>query len=587
MSTTPEKSILVTFLPSHKKVSLQPGKSILDAAKHLGLPIHANCSGTGTCGKCKIVLRQGDLPITAADLELLSEKELMQGIRLACMAVPDNDCTVAIVENAAERGGEILIQGLHRHVAIEPAVKRFSVTVPQPTLTGGGSDADLLLATLPADLEPLSLRLLQQLADKLRESHWNCQAVLFENRLLDVLPGSLDAKLGGLAIDIGTTTVVVKLIDLESGEILATSAQFNAQRKYGDDVIARINSANDLGTAALQQTLIAQLNDMIEEVLLQAHLPAERLFQLVVAGNTAMQHFLCGLPPRHLAQMPYVPVVRRYPLLTASELGLQAHPAAPVLLMPGLGRFVGGDTAAVLLTLAPRLEETWLAVDIGTNGELLLCHRGRLWTTSAAAGPAFEGAHIASGMRAVDGAIDRVYYDGGVLSSHVMGEGRAQGICGSGLIDAVAALLQAGVVDYSGRMHIPGGRVVLRDEVALTQGDIREVQLAKGAIATAIALLLREAGLRPDELESLYLAGAFGQYIRKEMALRIGLLPGVAPEKIHFIGNAACAGAELALMNRAEWKQIERLSQQVEYVEVAAQSSFQDLFAENMFFPLP
>ena len=585
MPTLETEHIRVTFLPAHEQILLDPGETILGASQRLGLTLAAPCGGSGNCGKCRMLLKQGRLDETVADRERLSAGERRAGVRLACQAVPDADCVVEIPESKPEKGGEILVQGIATRVAIHPAVRRFDVRTARPDLAQGASDAELLLAALPAQVRQISLRLLRQLPGMLRRGDWQARAIVQGERVIDLLPVSAASRLCGLAIDLGTTTVVMKWLDLESGEILATAAQFNDQKAFGADVIARIAYANAHGVEPLQSAIIGQLNDMIAQLERETGGSARDIYRIVVAGNTVMQHLFCGLPPRHLAEMPYVPVVRHYPPLPAAALGLQAHPEAVVMLMPGLGRFVGGDTAAVLLTLAAQLQGTWLAVDIGTNGEILLCHHGRIWTTSAAAGPAFEGAQISSGMRAVTGAIDRVWWRDGRLQAHVIGEGKARGICGSGLIDAAGALLEAGWMDYSGRLQQDQGEVVLRDGVALTQRDMREIQLAKGAIAAAIALLLRAADVSPHDLENLYLAGAFGQYIRKEMALRIGLLPPLPAEKIHFIGNAACAGAELALISTEEELRMAELARQVQYVEVAAQEGFQELFAENMFFP--
>ncbi len=446
----------------------------------------------------------------------------------------------------------------------------------------------------------------------------------------------ISKPLCGIAVDLGTTTIVAKLIDLETGRVLATVSELNRQRRHGEDVISRISHANAHGVEPLRQLIIGQLNGMIDQLLEQANHHGEDLpgtgrtsesggnlqidraadkdgpelpvrgeigsadiYEMVLAGNTVMQHLFLGLPPRHLAEMPYVPVMRALRPQYARELGLALHPEAEVHLLPGLGKFVGGDTAAVLLTLADRLDGTWLAVDIGTNGEILLCHQGRIWTTSAAAGPAFEGAHIAAGMRAAAGAIERVYWKRDHLEVQTIGGGEATGICGSGLIDAVAALLEAGALDETGRLledhalvtsEPPAGlpqsqpAARLTDKVWLAQKDIREVQLAKGAIATAIALLLRNANLQPSDLRHIYLAGAFGQYIRPEAALKIGLLPRVDPARIKFIGNAACAGAEIMLINGDERHQIEELARKVEYIEVAADKDFQNLFADNLLF---
>jgi len=664
MSDSSPAAITLTFLPSGRTARVAAGTSLLDAALDLDLQIETLCGGAGLCGRCRIRLMAGALPVTPADQENLTAVELAQGFRLACAAQPDADCTVEIaVAPGAE--GTILASGSGRSVELDPAVRRLSVRLDPPTLEQGPSDLEVLLAALPPETQPPPLALLRRLPGLLREGGWRGDAILLNGRLCDfqVTP----QPLCGLAIDLGTTTVVARLIDLESGRVLATAAELNRQRRYGEDVIARVGHANAHGPAELQGLIVSQLNEMIAELVatadrgpgaprsaglakevsgdlpaetgaagvtgqaagepaaekgtasLPVRIHAEDIYQAVVAGNTVMEHLLLGLPPRHLAEMPYVPAARHWAPVSASEIGLNLHPAAQLHLLPALGKFVGGDTAAVLLTLADRLDRTWLAVDIGTNGEILLCHRGRVWTTSAAAGPAFEGAHIGAGMRAAAGAIERVWWRGepvhaaaigrpsaaaagpfaGHLEVRVIGGGEAQGICGSGLIDAVAALLDADALDASGRLlagHPLVGKqpaagslpdqlaVRLAGQVHLTQRDIRELQLAKAAIATSIELLLQAAGLAPADLEQIYLAGAFGQYLSPQAALRIGLLPQVGVEKIKFIGNAACKGAEMVVVSRKESRRLLELQAKTGYFEAAADPGFQNLFAEHLLF---
>jgi uncharacterized 2Fe-2S/4Fe-4S cluster protein (DUF4445 family) len=599
MSDDAPPAITLTFLPSGRQTRVTPGTTLLDAALDLGLEIETLCGGAGLCGRCRIRLTQGDLPVTPADSENLTREEIARGFRLACAAQPSADCTVEIPSAAAEAGGEILATGTARTVPLQPAVQRIAVKLDPPTLDQGPSDLEILLAALPAGTRLPHLTLLRRLPALLRQRDWCGDAILSDGRLVDFHPEF--RPLCGLAVDLGTTTVVAKLIDLESGRLLATASGLNAQRRHGEDVISRISYVNTHGLEALHTLIVSQLYEMVDELTAQAEVHREDIYTAILAGNTVMQHLLLGLPPRHLAEMPYIPVARHSPPLRAVEIGLSLNPEAQLELLPILGKFVGGDTTAVLLTLADRLDESWLAVDIGTNGEILLCHQGRVWATSAAAGPAFEGAHIGAGMRAAAGAIERVCWKGDRLEVHTIGGGEAAGICGSGLIDAVAALLEAGALDETGRLvadhplvgYSPDGGpanapgALLTPKVRLTQKDIRELQLAKAAIATAIELLLQSAGLTPADLETVYLAGAFGQYIRPDAALRIGLLPPVDPHRIKFIGNAACAGAEMALVNQEECRRAAALSQKVEYLEAAADPHFQELFADMLLFTEP
>lgn len=596
-------SVTLTFLPKRISAKFPAGITILEAARRLGIDLSAYCGGNGVCGRCRVRVHDMDIPRSEEDQVHLTAEELDQGWRLACTSLVYADGVIAVPETAADDERDILSEGETRRVALQPAVRAVPVTTATPDLHHTVSDEELLLDALQsaapeAQLSPL---LLPQMSEQLRQSNFSITAILLDDVVVDLQPPD-QGRLYGLAVDLGTTTVVSKLIDLSNGGHLATAARLNAQRSYGEDVIGRISYASTSRehTLRLQRAVIELLNDSIAEMCRACNVQARQIYQVVVAGNTVMQHLLLGLDAKYLAQMPYVPTFRRSQKRRAVDLGLGLHPAGQVYFMPVIGRFVGGDTSAVLLSLAEKQTGVWLAVDIGTNGEMILAKDGQFWSTSAAAGPAFEGAAIGQGMRAGEGAIDRVAYHGGRWDVHVIGDVPATGICGSGLIDAVGALVQAGCLDFTGRLQPDGALPVIRGEnqsemislsgpaggeVRLSQKDIREVQLAKSAIASAIQILLKNAGVRVEELDALYLAGAFGQYIRKDMAVAIGLLPNIRLEKIHFIGNAAYVGAELALRSTRERAWIERMAGQVQYVEVAGDPEFQTIFSDHLFFP--
>ena len=596
---TTDASIRITFLPQNKTADFTAGVSILDAARQLDLSLPAYCGGNGLCGRCKVQVL-GDIAAAPVDLEFFTQEEIQQGFRLACLAHANLDCTVRLPQSA-DAAADILSEGAIRQTSLAAHVRVQAVACQEPTLSDTLSDVERLLQVLPASSKPAP-ELLPDLAANLREQNFSGAAILIGDEIVDFSPSATPACYG-VAVDLGTTTVVSKLYDLANGRKTAVAARLNSQRKYGEDVISRISYAGrgQAETRQLQQAVIDLLNDSLTEMCTQAHIERRQIYEIVLAGNTVMQHLLLGVDAHYLAQMPYVPVFRQAHSRRAAALGLAVHPAAHLYLFPGIGRFVGGDTSAVLLSLADKKEGAWLAVDIGTNGEMILARDNRFWSTSAAAGPAFEGAHISQGMRAGVGAIDRIAIRDGRLHNHVIGEAVAVGICGSGLIDAVGTLLQINALDFAGRLQdsplLPvqisaeqGPTIrfsgATGGEVSMTQKDLREVQLAKSAIATAIQILLKTAGVRPADLDALYLAGAFGQYIRKDMALAIGLLPNLAMEKIHFIGNAASVGAELALLSTTERRSVEQLAAAVHYVEVAGDPTFQNLFAENLLYPM-
>ncbi len=605
----------LTFLPANKSGDFPAGQSLLEACHQLGIELSAPCGGAGICGNCAVVVKSGNYPPTPADWEYLSADEIAQGKRLACQAKIAGDSVLLVPEPQKEEISNILVFGEKRAVELRPSVQKLFVHVDKPKLDDNPFDLEDLLraAGLSGNSLHVPLDVLRNLPDRLRRSDYQGTLVTRDSKLIGFEMGDTRGINFGLAVDIGTTTVVGKLIDLTSGQIVAIASRLNSQRSYGDDVISRISYANDKegGLSRLQQAVLEVLNEIIEDVLQQAGVKAESVYETVIVGNSVMEHLFLGVNPRHLAEMPYVPVFRGPHIVTARELGLRLHGNGQVYIFPLIGRYVGGDTVGVLLTLAAKLQQTWLAVDIGTNGEILLCHRGTIMSCSTAAGPAFEGAHIAQGMHATTGAIDRVTTEGDDIKCHVIGDAPALGLCGSGLIDAIGTLLLMGIIDETGRIksddELPAGLspamrdrivgqggercIVLKREsdgskVSLTQRDIREAQLAKGAIATGIEILLQEANLSPESLEAIYLAGAFGHYIRKDMALAIGLVPKVPEEKMHFIGNAACTGAELALVSAAERARAEGLAKAVRYVEISANPAFQDIFANRMLFDL-
>jgi uncharacterized 2Fe-2S/4Fe-4S cluster protein (DUF4445 family) len=591
-------SVRVRFLPADQSGTFAAGTSVLDAARHLHVELTAFCGGYGVCARCKVLIQGATPDITAEDRIAISAEELTAGYRLACRVRLQDDCTIILSSAEQPQETDILSDGALRHVALKPSVRTLAFQLAPPALTDNISDEEVLQTIDPGvTIHP---RVLPTLADRLRALQFKGNAVAVDGSLIQLQTTDDQAKYG-MAVDLGTTTVVCKLVDLNSGKVVATYAQLNRQRPFGEDVIGRIQYAEKgpQECRQLQQAVLDLLNDAVDDMCSKSGVDPQHIYQMMVAGNTVMEHLFLGLDARHLAQMPYIPVFRKAQRRLACELNLKLHPLAEVYLLPIIGRFVGGDTTAVLLSLADRFDHTWLAVDIGTNGEMILHQNGRLWSTSAAAGPAFEGAHISQGMRAGQGAIDRVSVVDGKLHVHVIGDVPAVGICGSGLIDAVGSLLAMHGLNLTGRLQIndkdifanpENGQGVVHlqaaeGEVLLTQADIREVQLAKSAIATAIQILLKSAGVAADQLDALYLAGAFGQYIRKDMARAIGLLPDIPLQKIHFIGNAAYVGAQLALCSSEERSRAEDLAKSVRYVEVASDPEFQDLFADNCFFP--
>ncbi|MFP4053717.1 MAG: ASKHA domain-containing protein [Phycisphaerae bacterium] len=604
----------MTFQPAGRSVQVLPGTTVLEAAGRASLPIETPCGGAGTCGKCRVQFTTGAPEPTVADRRFFSDDQLEDGWRLACRTRIVEEAVVSIpAASLVGGGGPILTRWQGGGDAdIQSAVRKVYVELPPPSLADPA--ADLLRLEHAVGRFRADLDVLAAVPGKLRAANYRGTCVLTDHRLIDFQPGDTTAQCAGVAVDIGTTTVAATLVDLAGGQELAVAACMNPQVRFGDDVLSRIMLASkgpdELKT--LQRGIIEAVGELIDELCRQASFEPDDICEIAFAGNTTMQHLLCGIDPTPLGTVPFAPAVARGLLLRAAELGISIHPRGTAQVMPVIGGFVGGDTVAgVLATGLPTGELPAMLVDIGTNGEIVLATEdGTLHAASTAAGPAFEGARISCGMRAADGAIEKVAFDGGPLQVSVIGGGKASGLCGSALVDVAAILLEAGIVTPEGRMLLPEelpaavpealrcrlrqreGDVAFQiagedgSEVVLTQRDIRELQLASGAIRAGVSILLRQAGLEATDLKRVCIAGGLGSFIRRSGAQRIGLIPGGIPhERIHYVGNAALQGARAALLSTAFRTSAEKLAREARHVELSQDMDFQMEFAEAMIFP--
>jgi uncharacterized 2Fe-2S/4Fe-4S cluster protein (DUF4445 family) len=498
---------------------------------------------------------------------------------------------------------------------VQPAIRKIYVEMPPPSLSDCRGDLLRLEESLHSDGPfKVDLPTLRRIAGRMARNGYKGTAVLTDHHLIDFEEGDTSRKCYGAAFDIGTTTVVGSLMDLTNGKEVAIASSVNPQVSFGDDVVSRIGHASSgpEGLEDLRAAIIECVSMMLCDLSAQSGVGLEHVYEISFAGNTTMQHLLCGLDVAQLGVSPFVPPCGRGLRLDASEMGLGLHPQAAAYVFPVIGGFVGGDTVAgILATRLPEKEGPALMVDIGTNGEIVLLVDGKLTAASTAAGPAFEGARIQCGMRGATGAIEKVVIDNDV-ACEVIGDVAPIGICGSGLIDIVAELLDAKIVSPEGRMlppeelpealspklrqrvrvdesgqvrfHLSGGDG--RTEVFLTQRDVRELQLSSGAIRAGITILLKHAGLRPCDLKVIYVAGGFGSYIRREHAQRIGLLPPEVPaERIHYVGNTSLSGARWALLSTKARARAEELARVTTHVELSQDMDFQMQFAECMIFP--
>ena len=612
-----DQQVRVTFQPSGRSVFVLPNTMVLEVAGRGGLTLDTPCGGKGTCGKCRVQLVDGACEPGDRDREIFSEAELADGWRLACQTAVCKECVIRVPESSLFASQhQIFVEAQAEEAEdVLPAVRKVYVELPEPTLTEDAADLERLqdaLGRLKADVQ-----LLRKLPRLLRDGDFKGTAVLTDHRLIDFEPGDTSAECYGVAFDVGTTTVVGSLLRLSDGEELAIASRINPQVSFGDDVLSRIQHAceSPADLSELRDTIIKAVREMIGELCAEARIPRKRVYEIAISGNTTMEHLLCGMDVWQLGRVPFVPVFARGLLLPAADLGIAIAPRGAAYVFPVIGGFVGGDTVSgILATRLTEMDSPVLMVDIGTNGEIVLAHDGEIWAASTAAGPAFEGARISCGMRATRGAIEKVVFDDSLRLS-VIGNAAPIGLCGSGLIDLAAECLRAGIVSPQGRMLGPDElaesvpewlrrRVVLDEEgktelllaegtgaardsrVALTQRDVREMQLATGALRAGVKILCKQAGVATGDLKLVLIAGGFGSFIRRSNAQRIGLLPtDVDHERIHYVGNASLNGARWALVSTPARKRAERLARQTRHVELSQDMDFQMEFAEAMIFP--
>ena len=563
--------------------------NLYELLNRLGFHLDAPCGGGGRCGKCRVTIVNGGQP-TDGEIDLLDPGSIRDGIRLACATAVFDGMEVRF-EQTDERLAHIVTAGNSVQYDFDPPVKEVGVELAPPQLSDQTADLERLCAALGVKTLQPARETLRALPGVLRQGGWKVSAVIRGGMLLDLNPKNLC----GVAADVGTTTLATYLLDLRSGAELAVASSLNPQRKFGDDVISRCDYARSGGLDELQKLVAAEINRLVESMCAQARVNREDVFQVTAAGNTVMMHLLAGISPENIAQSPFIPAWTSSFDFQAVELGLELNRSAVVSLLPCVAGYVGADTTAAMLAAGMREDgDTVLLIDIGTNGEIALSASGRLFACSTAAGPAFEGAQISCGMGGVTGAISQVKMDRGI-QYRTIGGAVASGICGSGLLDLIAGFLDVGAIDETGRIAAEGappGVEIVDGKLAVdkargifvTQRDVREVQLAKGAIAAGVEVLLREAGIVASDIRHVYLAGGFGSFMDKRSAGRIGLIPPELVQRTSAIGNGSGAGAKAALLSKAAMAEAERLAQAVRYVELSVRQDFQDAFVDKMMF---
>lgn len=608
------KEVKIVFQPSGRIVHALPGTVILEAAALAGFIIHTPCGGAGKCAKCLVRIRSGNCPPSDQDIAALGEARIAEGLRLACKARISEPVTIEIPDTSLfQTHQQILTGDTGDTLEVRPRVRKTVVTIPPSPPDEVLSDLDRLRMT--GISAPLTLSALQSLPSATRSPEGRVTVVQADDDVIALEPGDTSTTCHGIAFDIGSTTLVGTLVDLLTGTDVAVAARVNPQTSFGDDVISRIQRCrgDKNGLAQLRSAVLEGVNRIIDELERKAHISRLSVYEVVFAGNTTMQQILCGIDPSALGELPFAPAFRDALEFTASEMSLHVHPCAKVYVFPQIGGFVGGDTTAgIVATRLDRLTDPTLLVDIGTNGEIVLKHGDRMLATSVAAGPAFEGARITNGMRATGGAIEKVILNGDV-SLNVIGNTKPAGLCGTGLIDIAAELLREGILDSTGRilppdeapaslapalrarlveengethfLLVPKAESATGSPILLYQRDIRELQLANAAIRAGINILMKMAGITESDLGAILLAGGFGNFIRRNHARRIGMLPPIPCDKIRFVGNTSSFGAKRALLSTQEKDYAARVVRQVHHVDLSLDPEFQLEFSTAMLFP--
>ncbi len=612
----------VKFLPFEKETEVPKDSTLLEAALKAGIKLNASCNGVGACGKCKLIVKKGK--IETQPTTLLSDGEKERGYVLACQTKVVEDMVVELPPETLERQmrcagqGKEATQRLKELVAeISPLYEEIELHLDPPTLEDTVCDLDRLLRGLKKkgiDTERTteSLKVIKELANIMRAENWHVTTSLIKrkcsNEIVEVRPGDKKERNLGIAVDLGTTTVVVYLVDMKDGTILGSLGDHNRQAMCGDDVINRIVCAERDGVKKLSKMARSTINGLVNEILNSVGGDHREIKNVVVSGNTTMTHLFLGIEPRYIRRKPYIPTVSEYPIFKASEVGLKVNPMAGVFVLPGPASYVGGDiVAGVLYSGLHRREEVTLFVDVGTNGEIVLGNKDWLLTASCSAGPAFEGGGIRFGMRAEVGAIEKVKIDTKTLEPEikVVGDVAPRGICGSGMIDLMAEMLKAKIIYPNGKFNrdISHPRIKeekgepqyilafakketeLEEDIVFTESDISNLIRSKGAVYAGFKVLLKQAGMTANDIDKMLIAGGFGEHLDIERAITIGLLPDIDRNKFDYIGNSSIAGAYMCLLSSDYREEARKICNSMTYVDFSDNNEFMEEFTSALFLP--
>jgi uncharacterized 2Fe-2S/4Fe-4S cluster protein (DUF4445 family) len=613
MGSAVGKPVDVVIQPLGLRRRAERGQTLYEVIREAGIELTSICGGLGKCGKCRVVVTDGREAInrpTEVEQEHFSVQELLSSVRLACQIKVQGSIEVYVPRESVVTRIRLQSEGVETKVEPLPLVEKFYVELPKPTLQSLEPDLERLLRSLyEYNVQPsyISPEILRSLPETLRGAYWKVTTTVWNNKeILDVEKGNTSKACYGLAVDVGTTKIASYLVGLTTGETVAVSSMVNPQVSYGEDVITRVTYAmrGETERKELQRKVVEGINQLIAECCSNHGIDPRHIYEATVVGNTAMHHLLLGISPKYLALSPYVPAVKGPLNLKAKELDLDVNPHANVHFLPVIAGFVGSDCVAdILATGLFKEKDLCLLLDIGTNTEVVVGNQKRMVACSCASGPAFEGAHIKHGMKASSGAIEGARIDSDTLevSFRTIDNVEPRGLCGSGIVDIIAEMLKAGIIDERGtiKREADSPRVRINEEgerefvvvqaspidIVVTQADVREIQLAKGAIRTGITILMQKMGVTPEQIKRVYIAGAFGTYIDPASAKAIGMIPDIPLNIVTSVGNAAGTGARMVLVSSKAGKVSKKISDSVEYVELAAHPNFHSVFIESLRFP--
>jgi uncharacterized 2Fe-2S/4Fe-4S cluster protein (DUF4445 family) len=622
----------VTFLPEGQTVEVESGVTIMEAAEKGGVFINSLCGGEGVCGKCRVQVIDGKVRADKHSISFLSKEEVREGYVLACQARVNEDIEVVVPPESRLESEQILMEqptvdySQPEKVSVpripsdpmtlfEPLVQKKYLELNEPTKEDNVADIERVVRELRKKTEyenfEISLRCLQGLASKLRENDWKVTVTLAKHgdlwRILQIEPGNTSDQNYGLAIDVGTTTVVGQLVHLKSGNVLGVAGSHNLQAHYGEDVISRMVFAcgRERGVNPLHEAVIKNINSLIKTLTEEKAIPPEQITGIVAAGNTTMSHLLLSLIPCSIRLDPYVPTANIYPQIRAAEIGIRINPEGILETIADVASYVGGDIVAGVLAcgIADR-QETKVLIDVGTNGEIVIGNSDWMVCCSASAGPAFEGGGISNGMRATRGAIERVKIENGKIAYQTIGKAKPRGICGSGLIDCIYELARNKIIDGEGKFNLSTRhekivevdgevRFILADspetetgkELTITESDIGNLIRSKGAVFAAIKSLIDYVGLTFADIDTFFVAGGFGSYLDIPRAVGIGLLPDIDPKRIQFIGNSSLMGARMALLSSHAHERTIQIAKGMTNIELSTYQPFMDEYVAAMFLP--